>query len=72
VDPLDGAPGPLDAITERRGRRGRPDDRHHRERQLVVGRGPVRTGVTAVLPRGKNSGDPVFAGWVHAERQRRK
>jgi L-aminopeptidase/D-esterase-like protein len=31
--------------------------------QLVVGEGPVRTGVTAVLPRGKNSGDPVFAGW---------
>src|ERR671932_2007772 len=31
--------------------------------KLVVGRGPVRTGVTAVLPRGKRSGDPVFAGW---------
>jgi len=30
---------------------------------LVVGQGPVRTGVTAVLPRGKNSKDPVFAGF---------
>jgi L-aminopeptidase/D-esterase-like protein len=30
---------------------------------LVVGRGPVRTGVTAVLPRGKQDGDPVMAGW---------
>jgi L-aminopeptidase/D-esterase-like protein len=30
---------------------------------LVVGRGPVRTGVTAILPRGKTSGDPVMAGW---------
>jgi D-aminopeptidase len=29
----------------------------------VVGQGPVRTGVTAVLPRGKHSKDPVFAGF---------
>jgi len=34
------------------------------EGKLQVGKGPVRTGVTAVLPRGKNSmNDPVFAGW---------
>src|SRR5262249_16608468 len=32
------------------------------EGALKVGVGPVRTGVTAVLPRGKNSLDPVFAG----------
>ena len=32
--------------------------------KLKVGEGPVRTGVTAVLPRGKDVfGDPVFAGW---------
>jgi len=30
---------------------------------LKVGEGPVRTGVTAVLPRGKASADPVMAGW---------
>ncbi len=30
---------------------------------LVVGVGPVRTGVTAIHPRGKNSTEPVFAGW---------
>ncbi len=30
---------------------------------LVVGQGPVRTGVTAILPRGKGSKDPVFAGF---------
>jgi len=30
--------------------------------RLAVGQGPVRTGVTAILPRGK-SYDPVFAGW---------
>lgn len=31
--------------------------------KLVVGSGPVRTGVTAILPRGKESVDPVFAAW---------
>jgi D-aminopeptidase len=30
---------------------------------LVVGRGPVRTGVTVVHPRGKDDPDPVFAAW---------
>lgn len=30
---------------------------------LVVGKGPVRTGVTAILPRGKDFHDPVFAGF---------
>src|SRR6266702_2855629 len=34
------------------------------EGKLEVGKGPVRTGVTAVLPRGKDSfSTPVFAGW---------
>lgn len=32
------------------------------EGKIEVGKGPVRTGVTAILPRGKNFG-PVFAGW---------
>ena len=31
--------------------------------KLQVGVGPVRTGVTAVLPRGRASSDPVFAAW---------
>jgi L-aminopeptidase/D-esterase-like protein len=32
--------------------------------KLDVGNGPVRTGVTAILPRGKSSpNDPAFAGW---------
>lgn len=30
---------------------------------LRVGEGPVRTGVTAILPRGRAGVDPVFAGW---------
>lgn len=33
------------------------------EGKLVVGKGPVRTGVTTILPRGRGSADPVFAGW---------
>ena len=31
--------------------------------RLVQGKGPVRTGVTAVFPRGKGDLSPVFAGW---------
>jgi L-aminopeptidase/D-esterase-like protein len=31
--------------------------------RLSVGKGPVRTGVTAILPRGKQDSAPVFAGW---------
>lgn len=33
------------------------------EGELVVGEGPVRTGVTVVHPRGRNSIEGVFAGW---------
>src|SRR5436309_1666018 len=33
------------------------------EGALRVGGGPVRTGVTGILPRGKESVEPVFAGW---------
>src|SRR5213592_1862156 len=61
--PLDGAPGPLDAITDVAGVEVGQTTLIAGSGKLVVGRGPVRTGVTAVLPRGNNSGDPVFAGW---------
>ena len=33
------------------------------EGELIIGRGPVRTGVTAILPRNM-ANDPVFAGWA--------
>jgi L-aminopeptidase/D-esterase-like protein len=33
------------------------------EGKLKVGEGPVRTGVTAILPRGKTSTDEVFGAW---------
>jgi L-aminopeptidase/D-esterase-like protein len=60
--PFEGAPGPLNAITDVRGvevgmvtriaetaRDGTP--------------AAVRTGITAILPRGKASRTPVFGGW---------
>ena len=52
--PFDGTPGKLNAITDVRG--------------VEVGvstivRGDARTGVTVIFPRGKDSGDPVFAAW---------
>ncbi len=62
--PFDGTPGPFNAITDVAGVTVGHTTLISGEGKLVVGKGPVRTGVTAVLPRGKNSMlDPVFAGW---------
>lgn len=56
--PFDGQPGPLNAITDVRG-----VEVGHTTLISGDGAAAVRTGVTAVLPRGKNSNDSVFAGW---------
>src|SRR5271156_5784543 len=62
--PFDGTPGPNNAITDVAGVTVGETTLISGEGKLVVGQGPVRTGVTAVLPRGENSmNDPVFAGW---------
>jgi D-aminopeptidase len=61
--PFDGSPGPLNAITDVAGVEVGQTTLVSGSGKLVVGQGPVRTGVTAILPRGKASGDPVFAGW---------
>jgi D-aminopeptidase len=61
--PFEGAPGPLDSITDVKGVEVGYRTLISGDGKLVVGTGPVRTGVTAVFPRGKNSVDPVFAGW---------
>ena len=62
--PFDGTPGPNNAITDVSGVLVGHTTLISGEGKLQVGKGPVRTGVTAVLPRGKNSmNDPVFAGW---------
>ena len=61
--PFDGNPGPLNAITDVPGVEVGHATLISGEGPLQVGVGPVRTGVTAILPRGKSSVDPVFAGW---------
>jgi L-aminopeptidase/D-esterase-like protein len=62
--PFDGTPGPLNAITDVAGVTVGHTTLISGEGKLVVGQGPVRTGVTAVFPRGKDSTDSgVFAGW---------
>jgi D-aminopeptidase len=62
--PFDGTPGPLNAITDVSGVTVGQTTLISGEGKLQIGKGPVRTGVTAILPRGKNSmNDPVFAGW---------
>jgi len=61
--PIDGTPGPLDAITDVRGVEVGHTTLISGSGRLVVGKGPVRTGVTVVHPRGKDSNDPVFGAW---------
>ncbi len=61
--PFDGTPGPLNAITDVAGVTVGQVTIVSGNGKLVVGQGPVRTGVTAVLPRGAANGDPVMAGW---------
>jgi D-aminopeptidase len=60
--PFDGAPGRLNAITDVAGVAVGHATVIAGKGPLVPGKGPVRTGVTAILPRGKN-GKPVFAAW---------
>jgi len=61
--PFDGATGPFNAITDVKGVEVGHTTLISGSGKLIVGEGPVRTGVTAVLPRGKDSLDPVFGGW---------
>jgi D-aminopeptidase len=61
--PFDGTPGPLDAITDVKGVEVGDTTLISGEGKLIVGQGPVRTGVTVIFPRGRADGDPVYAGW---------
>lgn len=61
--PFEGAPGPLNAITDVAGVEVGHTTIVRGSGKRAVGRGPVRTGVTAVLPRGRNSTTPVFGAW---------
>ncbi len=58
-----GRPGPLNAITDVSGVRVGHVTLIEGDGPLVVGRGPIRTGVTVVMPRGPGEWhEPVFAG----------
>jgi L-aminopeptidase/D-esterase-like protein len=62
--PFTGSTGPRNAITDVKGVEVGHATLISGKGKLEVGKGPVRTGVTAVLPRGKKgASDPVFAGW---------
>ena len=61
---FDGSPGSLNAITDVSGVQVGHTTLIEGEGKLVQGKGPIRTGVTAILPRGDRSlDDPCFAGW---------
>jgi D-aminopeptidase len=62
--PFEGTPGKLNAITDVPGVEVGYTTLISGEGKLEVGKGPVRTGVTAILPRGQASlNDPVYAGF---------
>ena len=60
--PFRGTPGAANAITDVPGVLVGHTTLISGEGALMRGSGPVRTGVTAILPRGR-SDDPVYAGW---------
>jgi len=61
---FEGTPGKLNAITDIPGVEVGYTTLISGEGKLEVGKGPVRTGVTAILPRGHASfNDPVYAGF---------
>jgi L-aminopeptidase/D-esterase-like protein len=62
--PFDGKPGKFNAITDVAGVEVGYTTLISGNGKLEVGKGPVRTGVTAIVPRGHASlNDPVYAGY---------
>jgi D-aminopeptidase len=60
---IGGTPGALDAITDVAGVEVGHTTLVSGSGRLVVGQGPVRTGVTVVHPRGRATADAVFGAW---------
>ena len=60
---IGGIPGALDAITDVAGVEVGHTTLISGNGALVVGQGPVRTGVTVIHPRGKSNPDPVMGAW---------
>ena len=63
VPVIGGTAGTLDAITDVAGVEVGHTTLVSGDGRLVPGKGPVRTGVTVVHPRGKASADSVFGAW---------
>lgn len=59
--PFPGQTGPMNAITDVAGVAVGHVTRIEGEGKLIPGKGPIRTGVTAILPRPRGNWDPVFA-----------
>jgi L-aminopeptidase/D-esterase-like protein len=60
--PFDGTPGKFNAITDVAGVEVGYSTIISGSGKNILGKGPVRTGVTAILPRGRNN-NPVFSNW---------
>src|SRR5215831_5495460 len=61
--PFDGTPGAFNAITDVAGVEVGYTTLISGQGKLIVGQGPVRTGVTAILPHGRATLEPVFAAF---------
>ena len=60
--PFNGTPGKFNAITDVKGVEVGYSTIISGTGKNIRGKGPVRTGVTAILPRGRNN-NPVYANW---------
>jgi D-aminopeptidase len=60
--PFNGVTGPFNAITDVKGVEVGYSTIISGQGKNTRGKGPVRTGVTAILPRGRNN-NPVYANW---------
>jgi L-aminopeptidase/D-esterase-like protein len=60
--PFEGTPGKYNAITDVKGVEVGFSTIIEGDGKNIIGKGPVRTGVTAILPRGQSS-TPVYANW---------
>ena len=63
--PFEGTPGPLNAITDVPGVEVGQFTLISGEGPLIVGKGPVRSGVTTVFPRGHKNLKPVYGGYFN-------
>ena len=63
--PFEGTPGPLNAITDVPAVEVGQKTLISGEGPLIVGKGPVRSGVTIIFPRGHNNLKPVYGGYFN-------